>query len=330
MSLPYRHVALHPFKSQCSVAKSISYLSSLCIIQVPPHLTKKRIVDHIVNFVVLKETAAAAAAAAGEGGDNREGNRDEEDDEQQEANSEPDPPSEEEGMQKIYIKISPVKTIVFCVNPTDTIYLLKSLIYARENIPRRSQRLHFGEVKELEDEKTLFEYDIEDGDLLDLVIRGTGGARKRDRDEPVVKELVLAQLHGGIELLLGNASQPVRDEVRRLNTDVRDWSHFINVLTSAELQPIVTQVDDMGKNINEDKVAKLLAPYMSPLIPVLRLRESLLQKELAALGQQCLLSLVRMLPDDGGFYDWKGFRAFLHSRLSFRMGIEAVPPVRAA
>jgi hypothetical protein len=282
-------------------------------------------VEVIETEVNLKEQLLQQQAGdGGAGGD--EGGNDGGDDHPAPAEQlEPPPSDDEDGTQKVYIKMSPTKTISFCVNPTDTVYLLKSLIYAKENVPRRDQRLHFGETKDLEDAKALFEYEINDGDLLDLVVRGAGGAGKRGRaGDPPSKEMVLAELHGGLDLLLINASNETRTEVHRVDTAVRDWN-FVDTISSANLLPMVEKVEAMARNITESKVSKLLAPYMTPLLTTLHARVLAMQKEIRALEQQCLISVVRLLPfEEDGYFDWQGFRVFLRARLSFRMGVESV------
>ena len=62
-----------------------------------------------------------------------------------------------------------VETITHDVKADDTIDTLKALNKAKKGIPRNQQRLIFA-GSQLEDGKTLSEYNITDGSTIDLVL----------------------------------------------------------------------------------------------------------------------------------------------------------------
>jgi hypothetical protein len=67
------------------------------------------------------------------------------------------------------------------------------------------------------------------------------------------------------------------------------------------------------------------------MVAVLKERIDALEKDLDLLLQQCTLSVTRLLMDEEGFCDWKGFRTMLQSKLDRRLGLEAAAaPVAAA
>lgn len=75
---------------------------------------------------------------------------------------------------QIFIKTLQSKTITADVDAEDTVEGVKRKIEATENLPVGEQRLiYFG--KQLDDSRTLSEYNIKDQDTLHLIMRMVGG-----------------------------------------------------------------------------------------------------------------------------------------------------------
>ena len=180
---------------------------------------------------------------------------------------------EDEGEMQIFVKLPTGKTITLAVDSSDTINIVKAMIAGKTGIPRKVQRLTFGD-DESENELTLQECDITEGTTLTLLLSLVGGGKRgataistmtKEDLMLITKSKALAKAEV-VRLMPGvcvGVVEKVEEIVSARPPLTGQILRFINELKLEEITALKTALDELTYS-HSDRVAVLLTTHMMP------------------------------------------------------------------
>lgn len=206
------------------------------------------------------------------------------------------------------------------VQPADTIATVKAMIHAKKGIPRSEQRLQHLQDEDLEDGRTLMDYNILNGDMVTLHLRGLrGGAGKRkvmSKEELIALEVgkithrVPMIKDGGV---LTQGFQAAIEKLMACN-DKDMMTNAVDKLTDEQAIALEKSMADLN-NTAVERVIPVLTACLLPEVAAAQKQQDALKAAVEALQSSVMRCFIMTYyNDDRNIIDMKKFLTIVKNR----------------
>ena len=203
------------------------------------------------------------------------------------------------------------KTIALNFNKRDSIMDVKTKLEAKEGTPRRELRLTFA-GEQLENCRTLVDYNIQKNMTLTASLRISGGGRKVAKGKEKKVEVYRSRFLKAREVVQEEAALRRAAEIE---VDEKYTTRTVDALSLAPLSNLLDELDSI-KTFTVDRVFPVAAFHLVPELNQLKMRAKLYLEQANVVESAYGVSYVREFSGDSGDTQNLEFYEYVKTRVA--------------